>query len=99
MFISVRYCIGLSSPLSDSIKMQPRHLKLIVSLFLIMATFAVYGQVRNHDFVNFDDQDYVTENRHVQDGLTLEGLEWAFTTPFGGHWYPLTWLSHMTDFQ
>jgi Flp pilus assembly protein TadD len=79
--------------------MQPRHLKLIVSLFLIVATFAVYGQVRNHDFVNFDDQDYVTENRHVQDGLTLEGLEWAFTTPFGGHWYPLTWLSHMTDFQ
>lgn len=79
--------------------MQSRHLKLLFSLFLIMTTLWVFGQIRNHDFVNFDDNDYVTGNRHVRDGLTWEGVAWAFTTPFGGHWYPLTWLSHMTDCQ
>jgi len=39
----------------------------------------------------------VTENPVVQDGLTLAGLKWAFTTGRASNWHPLTWLSHMTD--
>jgi len=52
------------------IDMRLRSLELMVSLFLILATFAVYMDVQNHEFVNFDDNLYVTENRHVQQGLT-----------------------------
>jgi tetratricopeptide (TPR) repeat protein len=46
-----------------------------------------------------DDDDYVTENRHVQAGWTMESLAWAFTTRLHRHLHPLTWLSHMTDCQ
>ena len=77
-----------------------RHrLQLIVCLFLIVATLAVYWQVRNHDFVNYDDNHYVTDNRHVRSGLTWEGTIWAFTATHAGNWHPLTWLSHMLDCQ
>jgi len=56
-----------------------------------------YWQVSNHEFVNYDDDEYVTENRHVQEGLTRESVTWAFTTTHTGNWHPLTWLSHMLD--
>lgn len=72
---------------------------IIVSLLLIITTLAVYLQIRNYEFVNYDDYDYVTQNRHVQHGWTREGVLWAFTAKLHGHWHPLTWLSHMTDYQ
>jgi Flp pilus assembly protein TadD len=74
-------------------------LALLIGLFLILATLAAFWQVRNHEFINLDDNMYVTDNRHVQSGLTLEGLTWAFTTIHAGHWHPLTWLSHMLACQ
>jgi len=75
------------------------HLKLIISLLLIFAIIIAYGQVRNFDFVDFDDGIYITENSQVQKGFTVEGLAWAFTTFHAANWHPLTWLSHMLDFQ
>jgi len=73
--------------------------QIVISLLLVMTTLAVYAQVRNHEFINYDDEDYVTENRHVQAGWNMESLTWAFTTRLHRHWHPLTWLSHMTDCQ
>jgi Flp pilus assembly protein TadD len=72
---------------------------VLMCLFLVIATVAVYWQVRNHDFVNFDDDRYVTENSHVQAGLSRENIVWAFTTTDSSNWHPLTWLSHMLDCQ
>ena len=74
-----------------------RHLKLIISLLLILTIIIVYGQVKNFDFVGYDDQEYITENSHIQDGLTIENIIWAFTTFHSTNWHPLTWLSHMLD--
>jgi len=74
-----------------------KHRDILVCLFLVMATFAVYWQVHNFDFVNFDDDDYIYENPHVREGLTLESITWAFTTMHASNWHPLTWLSHMLD--
>ena len=76
-----------------------RGLVLFISLFFIVATLVAFWQVRNHEFINLDDNVYITDNRHVQDGLTLEGVTWAFTAIHAGHWHPLTWLSHMLDCQ
>jgi tetratricopeptide (TPR) repeat protein len=59
----------------------------------------VYWQVNTHEFINYDDQEYVTENRMVQGGLSWEGLRWAFTTFHAANWHPLTWLSHMLDVE
>jgi Flp pilus assembly protein TadD len=79
--------------------MNRRRSEIILCLLLIMTTLAVYWQVRHHEFLNYDDDDYVTENRHVQAGWTMESLAWAFTSRLHRHWHPLTWLSHMTDCQ
>jgi tetratricopeptide (TPR) repeat protein len=79
--------------------MSPSRWKIIACLFLVAATLAVYGQLRNHQFINYDDNIYVTDNPQVQAGLTLKGLFWAFTTTRAGNWHPVTWLSHMLDCQ
>ncbi len=66
---------------------------------ILVATLAVYAQVRHHEFVNFDDDKYITENLHLRKGLSWEGIRWAFTTFYFGFWSPLTWLSRMLDVQ
>ncbi len=77
-----------------------KHRDIMVCLFLIMATLAVYWQVQNYDFVNFDDDIYIYENRHVQEGLTLESITWAFSVSEKMfYWHPVAWLSHMLDCQ
>jgi tetratricopeptide (TPR) repeat protein len=58
---------------------------------------AVYGQVVHHDFINYDDPKYVTENSHVLSGITWENIVWAFHSPHDANWIPLTWISHMAD--
>ena len=70
-----------------------------VCVFLAAITFAVFGQTLRHEFVNFDDNVSVFENRQVCGGLTWKGIVWAFTHVHGGHWIPLTTLSHMLDCQ
>lgn len=66
---------------------------------LALAVICVYAQVRSHQFTNFDDPIYVSDNSHVTAGLTLDGLRWAMTSMDGGIWLPLTWLTHMADVQ
>src|SRR6185369_935868 len=65
-----------------------------VGLLLAALTFALYFPVAHHDFLNFDDPDYVTKNPRVQAGLTSAGVRWSL-----GTWHPLTWLSLMTDVE
>jgi len=66
---------------------------------LVLAAIAVYYQVWTYDFVNYDDPEYVYENRHIQAGLTFSTVKWAFTTGYAANWLPLTWLSLMLDWQ
>ena len=73
--------------------------KIIVSLCLTLITGAVFGIAVTYDFLNYDDNDYVTENHQVQAGLSMRGVFWAFTTTLQGHWHPVTLLSHMLDCQ
>jgi tetratricopeptide (TPR) repeat protein len=80
-------------------KLKPIHRDLIISFFLVLITAAVFWQVSSFDFVRYDDDKYVTENRHVQAGLTRGGIAWAFLSVYANNWHPLTWLSHMLDCQ
>lgn len=72
---------------------------LLIYTLLIAAIFAVYGQTLRHEFINFDDDRYVSDNDIVKAGLTRQGFIWAFTTRTEANWHPLTWLSHMLDSQ
>ena len=69
----------------------------LICLTLAAITFAAYWPVVGHGFVNYDDDDYVTDNLHVKRGLTASSVTWAFTTFHEANWHPLTWISHMLD--
>lgn len=72
---------------------------LILCLLLVTCTLLTYNAVNQNGFVNYDDDLYVTANRHVQKGLHLSTLTWAFTTFDAANWHPLTWISHALDYQ
>ena len=69
----------------------------LIALLLALTTLLVYLPVTHFGFLNYDDDDYVTSNHDVQNGLTWAGVKWAFTTFHASNWHPLTWLSHMLD--
>ena len=71
----------------------------MVVLLLVVVVLIAYGTVWHFDFVNIDDDFYVTENAQIQQGLSLDSVLWAMTTIEEANWHPLTWLSHMMDVQ
>ena len=71
---------------------------LVIGLVLLLGTLALYWPATNNGFVNYDDPNYAG-NGHVQAGLRLDGISWAFTTMEAANWHPLTWLSLMVDGQ
>ena len=72
---------------------------LLICVVVALATIMAYEPVRHNDFVDYDDDMYVTENPHVKKGITGESVSWALTTGHAYNWHPLTWLSHMLDCQ
>jgi tetratricopeptide (TPR) repeat protein len=86
-----------SEPIPSHIGKNRRVLSVCVILAII--TLAIFWQVRDHAFINLDDDRYITENPHVQAGITFENLKWALTTGHASNWHPLTWLSHMLDVE
>jgi tetratricopeptide (TPR) repeat protein len=78
---------------------QRRRRTWLVCLGLALAVLAAYAPVWHAGFITYDDPAYVTANPHVQGGLSWAGLLWAFTTAHASNWHPLTWISHMLDFQ
>jgi Tfp pilus assembly protein PilF len=72
---------------------------VLIYIVLTAATLAVFYQVYSFGFVNLDDPIYVYKNPNIQSGITPESVKWAFTTGYANFWHPLTWLSHMLDWQ
>ncbi len=70
---------------------------LVVCAALFLGTLLLFARAIGHDFVNYDDPDYVTANSHVRAGLSLEGMRWAMTSGEASNWHPLTWMSHQLD--
>ncbi len=60
---------------------------------------AAFGRISGNDFISLDDWGYITKNHHIQSGLNLESIKWAFTTTYFTYWHPLTWISHMLDWS
>lgn len=71
----------------------------VLALVLAVGTFLAFSPTLRHDFVNYDDPEYVTANPQVRLGLTWENIRWAFTTVHAVNWHPVTWLSHLVDVQ
>jgi tetratricopeptide (TPR) repeat protein len=71
----------------------------IVSVLLAVIVGIAFGRALGNDFVGYDDQSYVVLNPRVTNGLTLDGIQWAFTHAHATNWHPLTTISHMLDCQ
>ena len=75
--------------------------EILACTLLFLLTWVPFAQVLSHDFVNFDDEKYVTQNMEVQAGINhFDSVWWAFTeNRTSSHWHPLTWLSLLLDFE
>jgi tetratricopeptide (TPR) repeat protein len=73
--------------------------RVVILLAIIGLTLFVYWDIKNHQFLNFDDNMYVTTNLYVKNGFSLENVRWAFTFTDVSYWQPLPLLSHMLDSQ
>ncbi|MES1254078.1 MAG: hypothetical protein ABUS56_00605, partial [Acidobacteriota bacterium] len=88
-------------PLAD-VPGPPRRVdtRAVAWLLAVLAlTVAVYAPVAHHQFLSWDDPQYVTDNPYVRGGLSWASARWAFTTAYASNWHPLTWLSHMADVE
>ena len=72
---------------------------LIIAAGLLLANLAIYAQTYGFKYLVFDDDVGLFQNPMVRAGLTASGVRWAFTTVHLGNWIPVTWLSHMLDFE
>ena len=85
---------GLSLPPGKAAGRKPA---VLLGALLVLITVGVFWPVVTHEFLNYDDDQYVTGNDAIRDGWTWAGVKWAFTTGYAANWHPLTWLSHMSD--
>ena len=70
-----------------------------IAVGLALLTFLIFLPVVTCEFMDYDDDVFVTNNLHVAPGLTWEGIQWAFTSADIDYWRPLSWLSHMLDME
>jgi len=73
--------------------------EILFCSFIIASILFVYLQVANHEFTNYDDNEYVSENRLIQKNLSLETIIKVFIIETAGNWHPITMLSHMLDYH
>jgi protein O-mannosyl-transferase len=69
------------------------HRKAAVGALLALITLVLYLPVRDCDFLNYDDDHYVTRNVVVQSGRLGDLLR----AQVAGNWHPVTLLSHALD--
>lgn len=86
--------------MQNTTHISPQRRQLIVYVVIVLVTLAVYWQVNHHDFINLDDDRYVSQNTRVLNGITPDTIRWALTTmDVDGMWHPLVWLSFLLDHQ
>ncbi len=67
-----------------------------IALLLVGAVCAVYLQVRDHDFVDYDDLVHLA---NASAGLSREGVTTAFTTQTAANWIPVTMLTLLANVE
>ena len=65
---------------------------------LLGVTLAVYLSALTHEFTNWDDNDYVTENTRIR-SLGSENMHHIFTQPVALNYHPLTILSLALNYR
>ncbi len=68
-----------------------------ICLVLSLSILAIYWQVSQHEFVNFDDGRYIGDLKKYQGRPLIESVYRSFAITGLSHWHPLTSLSHRLD--
>ena len=91
---------GANAPrgIDDGLAPWLRH-PAVVCAALFLGTLLLFGRAVSFEFVNVDDTDYVVGNPNVQHGVSRATLAWALTGVHSANWHPLTWVSHMIDYD
>lgn len=88
----------------DSSGLRGRFAKLkrrgaISVLSLLAVVVGIFSTTAESSFLAYDDPLMVTANDAVKTGFTADGFRFAFTDTTMNLWHPLTWMSHMLDWQ
>lgn len=70
---------------------------LLIAVVLFVGTVVLFWPAHDYAFINLDDNIYVQMNPHVQQGVTIETLKWAWKGVHENYWIPLSWMSFMID--
>ena len=65
---------------------------------LVIITFASFHTSLNHDFTNWDDDQYVVNNPDIR-GFSVANLSKILSTPYVDNYQPVTMLSYMIDYS
>jgi len=77
--------------------LRPRQKLWFCAVSLVALVAAAFWNVIHAEFQIYDDWEYVFRNDVVRQGLTWDGVSWAFQKFHASNWHPLTWISHMLD--
>lgn len=75
--------------------------KLLVAIsfsVICIATWLAYSDINNHEFLDWDDHDYILSNEFIR-SLSLANILWMFTHFDSANWHPITWLSYALNFH
>ena len=64
-----------------------------ITIILALLCFLVFAQVSSHEFVDWDDGVWITENAKLASGLTPASVWTILASPHEGNWIPLSHLS------
>lgn len=84
-------------PRGERIRLMSRVGTKSLCLVLLVLTIIAYLPVWANDFVDFDDEPYITSNPNVIGGFSRANFRWSWSTLRGNYWQPLTWLSLQLD--
>jgi protein O-mannosyl-transferase len=90
---------GMAKRVSNPSTSSKRRVVIGICVALTTITWLVFGQTLRHQFVTYDDPQYVYSNPDIIAGLSMQRALWAFTHAVAGNWHPLTIISHMLDCQ
>lgn len=72
--------------------------RLGIPIAVLLLGLLVFVPALAAGFVHWDDDDLILGETHFRE-VSLETLEWMWTTSYAGHFQPLTWLSYAFDFS
>ncbi|MBF0369469.1 MAG: tetratricopeptide repeat protein [Magnetococcales bacterium] len=70
---------------------------IYIAAALMAVILFVYWRVWSYPLIHVDDTYYLTGLSPIAEGLSWEGLHWAWTADNVAMWIPLTWLTFMVE--